>query len=173
MFKFLFKPFKNKKGIGMIDVTLYAVVGILVCYLILFVFVYGEHMTIQRSLDSIAEANLDAISENRQINSSMLQEFKNEAKDLNFYLVSPGKDFQFNYYQYVYKDGSFSKIKFSEKDISNGKLFNKGDVIRVEITYGFTEDEETPLSRLSKIIGTTDKTKYLAPLIGYAEGGVD
>lgn len=175
MLKSLSKPFKNKKGMGAIDILLYSIVGILVCYIILFVFIYSEHMTIQKSLDSIAEANLDAISETRQINSSMVKEFKKETDRLNFYLLSPGKDFKFNYYQYTYDKvtGKFSKTKISEAEASKGKVFKKGDVIRVEITYGYSSDEETPLSRLSKIIGTTDDKDYLAPLIGYAEGGVD
>ena len=160
----LSKPFSNNKAIGALDLILAIIVMITVASL----WVYGqaclEQESVRNNLNSEANAMVDVITENRQINEPINSYFQDSLKGSSFYV----SDYKIVYNVYDFTPSGFSSSQ--SVTVARGTQaptikLTKGQLVKVYIQ----STNETFLTRATKFLGGTQATD----VIGFAEGGVN
>lgn len=160
--KIIKRPISNKRGAGIIDAIVYPLAMVIGVSLILYVSTYVLQMSITNKVDSIAGSMLDAISENRELNSAMQQHYKKDIDKLSFYMGN----YTIKYRKVNFQTGTITDLATSNNGAATTNLkFNKGDIIRIEIA----STSDTTLTKLSKFFHSNAK----AGIVGYSEGGID
>ena len=168
MLKNLHKPINNKRGIGVIDLIVKFLFIWISAYLIVYMFLAMNHEAITRKTDSVASSMLDMISENREVNNDVINHYCDDIDRMSFYYSK----YEIRIIPYSVQSGSLvegSKLTIKSNNGSHNSIaktnYTKGTIVRVEII----SDEDTPLTRISKIMLSTSKAR----VVGYAEGGVE
>lgn len=168
MIKNLHKPINNKRGLGIIDMVVKFLFIWISAYLIVYMFLAMNHEAVTRKTDSIAGSMLDMISENREVNNSIIKHYCDDVDRMSFYY----NKYEIRIIPYSVQNGSLvegSRLTIKSNNGSHNTIaktnYTKGTIVRVEII----SDEDTPLTRISEIMLGNSKAR----VVGYAEGGVE
>ena len=156
-------PLKNKKGVGAFDMVYDGILFLLVTYFCIYFSLMMSYDVIKGQYNRVAQAELDAVAENRELTDAMQDHYK---KDLDACTWFTG-DYEIRYKVLDFKNNSFNKndLGTSVNGQSIGhKKFNTGQIVRIEIVSSY----DTLLSKFTKIIYDPGDTR----VVGVAEGGV-
>lgn len=168
----LLKPFKGRsKGLGATDIVWFCVVMIFAFTMIVYTTLYHFHNDYTKMVDSVANSMLDAIQENREVTSGMVNHYKQDLNRMTYYV--DGYEIRIYKVNFTASGASYSKVAKANNSSYQtlGKTkFNRGDIVRVEINT-------TTESRLGKMFQFMLGDKYDSSkgtkIVGFAEGGVD
>lgn len=158
------RPFENKKAFSALDLILAMVATMLLASIIIYSMASLEQEWVKGGLNSEANAMVDVIAENRQINDNINAYFQDNLKGYSFYM----SDYKIVYTVYNADSTGISEaaIITADKGGNSGNFtLKKGQLVKVYIQ----STNETFLTKATKFVGgnvTTD-------VIGFAEGGVD
>lgn len=162
MLKKLKSPF-NKKGIGAFDMIYEGIVVLFVLYFVIYFSLMLSYDIMKSQYNRVAQAELDAIAENRELTDAMQEHYK---KDLDGCSWFTG-DYEIRYKVLDFSNHGFNKTNLGTssngESIGNHK-FNSGQIVRIEIVSSY----DTILAKFTSIFYTPKDLR----VIGVSEGSV-
>lgn len=161
--KTLKEPFNNRKGLGAFDMVYHFTMIILVVYFLIYTTLSLSYDFVRSQYNRVAQAELDAISENRALTNDIQTHY---AKDLDALKWFTG-DYEVRYRTLDFTDGGFNNTKLgvSSNGTSIGEFeFQQGQIVRIEIVSSY----DTQLAKFASMLGTVEDMR----VVGVSEGGV-
>lgn len=163
MIKTLKEPFRKKEGLGAFDFVYHFTLIVLVVYFLIYTSLSLSYDAVKSQYNRVAQAELDAISENRTLTDAMQEHYKKDLDALKWFTG----DYEIRYKVLDFSGGGFTKTKLgvSSNGSSIGNFeFTQGQIVRIEIVSSY----DTQIAKFARMLGPTDDMR----VVGVSEGGV-
>lgn len=162
----LLRPFKNKEGITIYDPIIWCICFLIVMSILIYQTINMTHNSVTGKVDKIASSMLDAIQENREINSGIIKYYQDDLNKANFYVSDYNITIKkINFNGSTTNSTTLVNCKKGEYGKVGSTKIEQGSIIRIEIS----STNETQLTKITKYLGGSST----ADVVGFAEGGID